>query len=151
MAGVTMFFIGDEVLINLSKSDKAVTRGMLEYNGKIAKIGKMCRAISLKRKHTLDEKLKELRLRFKNNDEEFVKRYEFDIFNNLRDEDVNKFKQLIEECPMRALALEINYWEDTIIRLWAPYGYELEDVVSPKGVPYTFTNNMLKPVEKVGE
>ena len=151
MAGVTMFFIGDEVLINLSKSDKAVTRGMLEYDGKIAKIGKICRAISLKRKHELDEKIKELRLRFKNNDEEFVKRYEFDIFNNLRNEDVNKFKQLIEECPMSALALEINYWEDTIIRLWAPYGYELEDVVSPKGVPYTFTNNMLKPVEKVGE
>lgn len=151
MAKLKLFFVGDEVRINLSKSDNAVTNGMLKYNGKIAKIDKQCRAISTKRKHELDEKLKDLRTKFRNSDKEFVKVYEFDILNNLREEDIGAFKRLITDNPMKALALEIGYWEDMIIRLWAPYGYELEDVVSPKGIPYTFMNHMLEPVEKVGE
>ena len=151
MAKMKLFFVGDEVQINLSKSDNAVTSGMLKYNGKIAKIDKQCRAISTKRKHELDEKLKNLRNRFRNSDKEFVKGYEFDIFNSLREEDISTFKRLITDDPLKALALEIEYWEDTIIRLWAPHGYELEGVVSPKGIPYTFMNHMLKPIEKAGE
>ena len=31
-------------------------------------------------------------------------------------------------------------------RVYQPYGYELEGIVSPMGVPYTFTKDMLIPV-----
>lgn len=142
------FNVGDEVIINISKLDNAVTSGMLSYDGKKAIVSKVCRAISPKRRLELEEKLKDLRTRFRNFEQDFVDNYTFDVLNYLPENELDTFKKLITNNPQKALALEIGYLEDMIIRLWTPYGYELESVISRKGIPYTFLYQMLTPVEK---
>ena len=68
---------GSMVAINISKEDRAVTPGMLEYNGELAAIARICK-------------------------------------------------------PKKGPAIYAT-----------EYGYELEGVVSPYGIPYTFTKDMI--------
>ena len=146
MATKRLYSVRDEVVINVSKKADAVTEGMLEYNGMTTTVSKACRAISRSRKKDLEWELKELRKILNDPTGTIPDNYEFWISDQLSDDEIGAFVDLLEDDPKKALALEIRYRTDMLVRLWTVYGYELKGVKSKEGVPFTFTSDMLSPV-----